>query len=68
MATGMGTQRLGLKLSWASQINTALSNPTNIVYTTHLYYYAPTDLTSYWNSPSQFEGATSIENALQLLQ
>ncbi len=58
----------GSNLSWASQLNTALLNPTNVVYTTHFYYYAPSDLTSYWNNPSQFEGATSIENALQLLQ
>jgi hypothetical protein len=58
----------GSNLSWASQINTALSNPTNIVYTTHFYYYAPSDLTAYWNNPAQFEGATSIENALQLLE
>ena len=40
----------GMDLSWASQINTALSNPTNIVYTTHFYYYAPTDLTALWGS------------------
>ncbi len=40
----------GMNLSWASQINTALSNPTNIVYTTHFYYYAPTDLTALWAS------------------
>jgi hypothetical protein len=36
--------------AWAGQINTALGgSPTGIVYTTHLYYYSPTDLTSYWN-------------------
>ncbi len=38
----------GNNLSWASQINKAISNPTNLAYTTHLYYYAPSDLTSYW--------------------
>ena len=37
----------GNNLSWASQINNAI-HPTNIVYTTHFYYYAPTDLSSYW--------------------
>ncbi len=37
----------GNNLSWAAQIDNAI-HPTNIVYTTHFYYYAPTDLTSYW--------------------
>ncbi len=59
----------GQNLSWASQINTALGgSPSNMVYTTHFYYYAPSNLASYWNDPSQFEGATSLANCLQLLQ
>jgi hypothetical protein len=37
----------GNNLSFASQINNAI-HPTNMVYTTHFYYYAPSDLTSYW--------------------
>ena len=37
----------GNDLSWAKQIDSAM-HPTNMVYTTHLYYYAPSDLTSYW--------------------
>ena len=37
----------GNTLSWVKQIDDAF-HPTNIVYTTHFYYYAPTDLSSYW--------------------
>ncbi len=59
----------GSNLSWAAQINTALGgNPTNMVYTTHFYYYAPSNLASYWDDPSGFHGATSLTNCLQLLQ
>ncbi len=38
----------GNSLSWCKQISDAIPGASNIVYTTHLYYYAPTDLTSYW--------------------
>jgi hypothetical protein len=38
----------GNDLSWAAQINNAIPAATNLVYTTHYYYYAPTDLSSYW--------------------
>jgi hypothetical protein len=38
----------GNDLSWCKQIATAIPDATNLVYTTHLYYYAPTDLSSYW--------------------
>jgi hypothetical protein len=38
----------GATLGWASDINKALNNPTNIVYSTHFYYYAPSDNTAYW--------------------
>ncbi|MCW4004136.1 MAG: glycoside hydrolase family 5 protein, partial [Candidatus Bathyarchaeota archaeon] len=38
----------GATLGWASTIHNALSNPTNMVYTTHFYYYAPSDQTAYW--------------------
>lgn len=38
----------GADLSWCKQIATAIPNANNLVYTTHLYYYAPTDLSSYW--------------------
>jgi hypothetical protein len=37
----------GNSLSWVKQIDDTI-HPTNLVYTTHLYYYAPTDLSSYW--------------------
>ncbi len=40
----------GNDLSFAKQIANAIPNANNIVYTTHLYYYAPTDLTSFWAS------------------
>ena len=40
----------GFNLSWASQITAALGgSPTNLVFTTHIYYYSPADLTPYWN-------------------
>jgi hypothetical protein len=37
----------GNNLSWAKQIDTAI-HPTNVIYTTHFYYYSPSDLSSYW--------------------
>jgi hypothetical protein len=37
----------GNNLSWAKQIDSAI-HPTNIIYTTHFYYYSPSDLSSYW--------------------
>lgn len=37
----------GNNLAFASQIDKAI-HPTNMVYTTHFYYYAPSDLSSYW--------------------
>ena len=39
----------GMNLSWAAQFNSALNDPTNVVYTTHLYYYSPSDNTPYWD-------------------
>ncbi len=59
----------GMDLSWASQINNALSNPTNIVYTTHFYYYAPTDLTALWASVGiNYNGIyTALQGAWQSL-
>ncbi|MCL2359968.1 cellulase family glycosylhydrolase [Candidatus Bathycorpusculum sp.] len=38
----------GNTLSWTKQISDAIPTATNLIYTTHLYYYAPTDLTPYW--------------------
>jgi hypothetical protein len=38
----------GNDLSWCKQIATAIPTATNLVYTTHLYYYAPTNLSTYW--------------------
>ncbi len=43
----------GNDLSWVKQIDDTF-NPKNVVYTTHLYYYAPTDLSSYW--ATDYEG------------
>jgi hypothetical protein len=37
----------GATLAWAGQINNVL-HPTNLAYTTHFYYYAPADLSTYW--------------------
>jgi hypothetical protein len=44
----------GNTLNWCKQIADAIPGATNLVYTTHLYYYAPTDLTSYW--ATDYEG------------
>ena len=49
MAMGWHPNGYGSDLAWAKEINSAIStSPTNVAYTTHLYYYAPYDLTSYW--------------------
>jgi hypothetical protein len=37
----------GNNLSWVKQIDSAI-HPTNMIYTTHFYYYSPSDLSSYW--------------------
>ena len=47
---GWAPNGAGYDLSWAAQVNSALGNPTNVVYTTHLYYYAPPDNSPYWDS------------------
>ncbi|MCW4029761.1 MAG: cellulase family glycosylhydrolase [Candidatus Bathyarchaeota archaeon] len=44
---GWNPNNYGGTLAWTSDVNNAL-NPTNVVYTTHFYYYAPADLTGYW--------------------
>ena len=44
---GWNPNGYGSTLNWASTINAAI-HPTNLVYTTHFYYYAPSDLSSYW--------------------
>ncbi len=44
---GWNPNGYGSTLSWASDINNKI-HPTNIVYTTHFYYYSPTDLSGYW--------------------
>lgn len=43
------TPHIGMDLSWASQIASAIGTPSNLVYTTHFYYYSPADLSRYWN-------------------
>jgi hypothetical protein len=60
-------------LAWASQLNSALGgNPTNVAYTTHLYYYSPSDDTPFWdqNGVDAGSGGTpmttaQIQSALQ---
>ncbi len=55
----------GMDLSWAKQIVNALGGaPTNLVFTTHFYWYAPTDLRSLWQNPQNFQGATSVQDAI----
>ena len=44
---GWQPNNYGGTLGWVSDVNNAI-HPTNIAYTTHFYYYAPTDLSSYW--------------------
>ncbi len=44
---GWNPNGYGGTLGWVSDVNNAL-HPTNVAYTTHFYYYAPTDLSSYW--------------------
>jgi hypothetical protein len=44
---GWNPNGYGSTLSWASDINSKL-HPTNVAYTTHFYYYSPTDLSGYW--------------------
>ena len=58
----------GMNLSWAKGIVNSIGSPTNLVFTTHFYWYAPTDLTSYWTNYQNFQSATSIQNAIQLAQ
>lgn len=51
----------GNNLDWAGVINTTLGgNPSNVVYTTHWYYYAPSDNSSYWTL-----NANTIRTAIQ---
>ena len=55
----------GDSLSWVSTINTALGgNPVNVAYTTHFYYHAPTDLSSYWGSLTQSNIDGHLQNAI----
>ena len=38
----------GATLHWTSDIATAIGNSTNLAFTTHFYYYAPSDNNAYW--------------------
>jgi hypothetical protein len=58
----------GMNLAWAKGIVNSIGNPTNLVFTTHFYWYAPTDLTSYWTNYQNFQGATSIQDAIAKAQ
>ncbi len=49
----------GHDLSWASQIWDEIDNPSNLVFTTHLYYYAPSDLTPFWGTDCTTSSVTS---------
>jgi hypothetical protein len=40
---------VGQTLSWASSITSAIGTPTNLAFTTHIYYYSPSDITPYWD-------------------
>ncbi len=54
-----------MDLSWATQIvNTLGGAPTNLVFTTHFYWYAPADLRSLWTNYQNFRGSTSIADAI----
>jgi len=44
---GWNPNNYGGTLGWVSDVNNKI-HPTNLAYTTHFYYYAPTDLSSYW--------------------
>ena len=44
---GWAPNNWGATLGWAGDINTAF-HPTNVVYTTHFYYYAPSDNSALW--------------------
>ncbi|MDR0493822.1 MAG: glycoside hydrolase family 5 protein [Nitrososphaerota archaeon] len=53
-------------LRWAKQIDSAIPDAFNLVYTTHLYYYAPTDLTQYWKT--DYEGLkTQLSDAIKTM-
>jgi len=56
----------GNDLSWTKQITTAIPQTTNLVFTTHLYYYAPTDLTAYWKT--DYDGLkTQLSEAIKTM-
>ncbi len=66
---------VGQTLGWASTISSAIGSPTNLAFTTHLYYYAPSDLTSYWNQNGKDSSSggvpmttAQLETQLQSLQ
>jgi hypothetical protein len=72
---GWAPNGLGMNLSWASKITSAINNPTNLVFTTHIYYYSPSDLTPYWNQNGTDSSSggipmttAQIQSALQRLQ
>ncbi len=64
---------VGQTLGWASAMTSAIGSPTNLAFTTHLYYYAPSDLTQFWDSSgSDSSGVpmttSQLETQLQGLQ
>ena len=55
----------GGSLSWAKTINNALGgNPSNVAYSTHFYYYAPSDLTSQWGALTQSNIESQLKTAI----
>jgi len=53
----------GQDLSWAKQITNAISNPTNLAFSTHLYRHAPSDLSSYWGATDYNAVKSELQSA-----
>ena len=62
------TPDIGMNLGWVKQINDALGTPSNVVYTTHFYYYSPSDLTRYWNQNDTYSYKGGIPKTVEQLE
>lgn len=58
----------GMNIAWAGQITAAIGSPTNLAFTTHIYYYSPADLTNYWDSNGLDSDAGGIPDTAAQLQ
>jgi hypothetical protein len=47
-------------IAWAGQVASALNDPNNVVYTTHLYYYSPGDETNFWDQGGKDNNAGGV--------